>query len=305
MRRRKIIAGIGAALLCLFVFVLILRSSRRISEGFYSYEGYISNVEYPMDEESIDHAGDVFRALYERYLKGTDTKVYLSVVPDKNCFTADGGKAEKMDYDAFYERLRQNCDYMSYIPIAQLLELDDYYRTDMHWRQEKLLPVAEALAGGMGAKLSDTWEEVDSGVDFEGMYAAKLPDKAQPERFYYLNSSFLDGVRVYDYQNDRETAVYDLEKLSSSDPYDAFMGGDLSLVTIENPNAPDGRELVIFRDSFASCLAPLLSEAYSRITLVDIRFLMSSYVGNFVQFKDQDVLFLYSTSVINHSQMFK
>ena len=39
-----------------------------------------------------------------------------------------------------------------------------------------------------------------------------------------------------------------------------FLSGSKSLLTITNPSADTDRELVIFRDSFASSLAPLLTE---------------------------------------------
>ena len=62
---------------------------------------------------------------------------------------------------------------------------------------------------------------------------------------------------------------------------------------------------MIFRDSFGSSIAPLFAESYSKITLVDIRYLPSEMVGRFVTFDNQDVLFLYSTPVLNNSVTMK
>jgi hypothetical protein len=100
-------------------------------------------------------------------------------------------------------------------------------------------------------------------------------------------------------------AVYDLEKARGSDPYELFLSGSVSLLTVESPNARTDRELVIFRDSFASSLAPLLLEGYSRVTLVDIRYLSPTQLGRYLTFTDQDVLFLYSTGVLNNSSTLK
>ena len=61
------------------------------------------------------------------------------------------------------------------------------------------------------------------------------------------------------------------------------------------------KELILFRDSFGSSIAPLLVEGYSKITIVDIRYVQSEYLGNFIKFEDQDVLFLYSTMLLNNS----
>ena len=80
-----------------------------------------------------------------------------------------------------------------------------------------------------------------------------------------------------------------------------FLSGSKSLLTIENPNATTDKELIIFRDSFGSSIAPLLAEGYAKITLVDIRYMSPNMLGNFMEFTDQDVLFLYSTGVLNNS----
>ena len=61
----------------------------------------------------------------------------------------------------------------------------------------------------------------------------------------------------------------------------------------------------MFRDSFGSSLVPLLAEGYARITLVDIRYIASERLGTWLTFSDQDVLFLYSTPVLNNSETLK
>ena len=43
--------------------------------------------------------------------------------------------------------------------------------------------------------------------------------------------------------------MYDFEKGEGRDPYELFLSGSLSYITIENPSAQTNRELIIFRDS--------------------------------------------------------
>ena len=81
-----------------------------------------------------------------------------------------------------------------------------------------------------------------------------------------------------------------------------FLSGSVSLLTIENPAAQTDRELIIFRDSFGSSIAPLLVQGYKTVTLVDIRYLSPAMLGRFIDFHGQDVLFLYSTLVLNNGQ---
>ena len=54
-----------------------------------------------MNTDSIDKATSAFRKIYDRYLKGSDTKVYFSVIFDKNYYMAKKGSVLSMDYDAF------------------------------------------------------------------------------------------------------------------------------------------------------------------------------------------------------------
>ena len=61
------------------------------------------------------------------------------------------------------------------------------------------------------------------------------------------------------------------------------------------------KELIIFRDSFGSSLAPLLINYYSKITIIDNRYINSDNIINYVEFNNQDVLFMYSTLIVNNS----
>ena len=107
---------------------------------------------------------------------------------------------------------------------------------------------------------------------------------------------------VYDYETGSELPVYDLQQLAGEDAYAVFLSGSKALLTITNPAAKTDRELVVFRDSFASSLTPLLAGAYAKITLVDIRYLQPERLGTWLTFDTQDVLFLYSAPVLNSSE---
>ena len=96
-----------------------------------------------------------------------------------------------------------------------------------------------------------------------------------------------------------------MDKLSSPDLYDVFLSGAQPILVIDNPAGEPGKELVLFRDSFGSSLAPLLAEGYQRVTLVDIRYMSQEQIGQYVTFENQDVLFLYSTLVLNNGRSLK
>ena len=99
--------------------------------------------------------------------------------------------------------------------------------------------------------------------------------------------------------------MYDMEKAGGKDPYEMFLSGTRAVLTVENPQAVTEKELIVFRDSFGSSLVPLLMEGYQKITVLDIRYVNSSMLGQFVEFGGQDVLFLYSTMLLNNSLALK
>ena len=72
-----------------------------------------------------------------------------------------------------------------------------------------------------------------------------------------------------------------------------------------NPNAESEDRLILFRDSFGSSIAPYFLESYREVTLVDIRYLSPERLGKLLDFTDCDVLFLYSTLVLNNSETIK
>lgn len=267
----------------------------------YLADGYASKLEYPMDAGSIEHAAERFRFVYDRYIAEKDMRVYLSIIPDKNYFMAQRSGHPSIDYAAFIAAVREQMDFAEYIDITQLLELSDYYRTDTHWRQERITDVAQRLAAGMGASVSEEYTVSQADIPFYGVYYGQSALPLPADTLYYLERDDLSACRVYDYETDAYTSVYDWEKIGGKDPYEMFLSGPKSLLTIENPNARTERELIVFRDSFGSSIAPLLVGSYRAITLVDIRYLSPQILDRFLTFTDQDVLFLYSVSILNNS----
>ena len=77
------------------------------------------------------------------------------------------------------------------------------------------------------------------------------------------------------------------------------------MICLQNPADTSGRRLIIFRDSFASSLAPLLAEGYSEIVLADTRYISPSLLGDYIDFDGADILFIYSTSLLNSSDILK
>lgn len=279
---------------------------KKDNNGIYIVDNTVSKIEYPLKESSVINAANKFKDLYDTYLSGKDVSVYYSIIPDKNYFIANSNGYPSMDYERLVSLMKKNLDSMKYIDIFDCLSIEDYYSTDTHWRQEKLNKVVEQLSKELGVfeKLTGKYK-VNKVNSFYGVYYGQAALPMEADDIYYLTNDVTNSCKVYNYETNKYSDIYDLEKMKGNDSYELFLSGAVPLLAIENPNAETNKELVIFRDSFASSITPLLVEAYSKITLIDIRYIKSDYLENFITFDNQDVLFLYSTLVINNSTMLK
>ena len=275
----------------------------------YLYEDYIAKMEYPENQSMLKYAAERFKNIYEMYLKDTEVQIFSSIVPDKNYFLGAQSGHLAMDYDQFIEDFKALTDYMKYIDIRAQLSITDYYYTDTHWRQEALIPVAQELGKAMHTPvLSEGDYEIKTyDKPFYGVYAGQLGLPVVPDTINYLTNQMLEQCVVTSYDTGKPVVrpMYNFEKASGRDAYELFLSGSDALLTVENPNAATDKELVLFRDSFGSSIAPLLVGGYQKVTLVDMRYINSALIGKFIDFKDQDVLFLYSTLVLNNSMSLK
>ena len=137
-------------------------------------------------------------------------------------------------------------------------------------------------------------------VPFYGVYVGQSALKCEPDTITYLINDMIANLQV-----EGADAIYDMKLAAGRDPYEMFLSGNQTIVTIKNPLQNNGKRLVVFRDSFGSSIAPLLAEEYSETILIDLRYISSDTLGQFVNFKDADVLFLYSTTLLNNSLSIK
>lgn len=273
--------------------------AQKDNNDLYISQGHIGKLEYPVSQSMQDHAIDLFTKVWEENFPEAD--VYFAMIPDKNKDLAD----LKLDYDAFETYMHQQLPFAAPIKIGDLLTQDDYYYTDTHWRQDKITDVADRIAETMGTRLPGEYEAVELDVDFYGVYAGQSAMNPQPDTITVLTNETIEGLQVelLDMNTGafKTSQVYDMKKADSRDPYELFLSGNQPLVKLTNPANPEGGRLIVFRDSFGSSIAPLLAQGYSEVILLDLRYLPSAFVGQLTDFENADVLFLYSTLLLNSS----
>lgn len=275
--------------------------NQRDNNAIYIADGHAAQMEYPLDEASVDHALKQFQKVYDQYLKQSGSKIYTTVVPDKGYYLAEENGYLALDYEKMFSQVQAGMPWAQYVDITDCLGIGNYYYTDTHWRQEDILLVAKKLSQAMGVTYPKAGDFTQTLLErpFYGVYygQAALPMQAEP--MYIMESQLLKQCTVFNYTTGQTSAVYDMEKLHSKDQYEVYLSGSQSLLRIDNPNGIADKKLIVFRDSFGSSLVPLLVQDYAQVTLVDIRYISVDVLSQYVDFQNADVLFIHSTLVLN------
>lgn len=173
-----------------------------------------------------------------------------------------------------------------------------FYSTDHHWTSLGAYYAANALRSAWGLpeiEHDELTPETVSDSFLGTLYSSSgffwvLPDEmetlvAAPE------GSF---VTRYETNGTEQTLpLYNYDRLSVKDKYTFFLGGNIPRAVVDT-GTEDASSLLILRDSYADSLVPFLTDAFSEIHLLDLRYYTGSVKEYIAEQNIDRVLVLYS-----------
>ena len=271
--------------------------------GVYFSDGRLFEVAEPVDYDKVDRSVEAINSLGKTLggklgvmIAPTSAQIYSdrlpSYTPDQEqrrlinyVYSELGGGIQAIDvYDVLY-REREN-----YI----------YYRTDHHWTAYGAYIAYSEYMRRLGYN-PVTLDKIDiehADHSFLGSYHSKvLTDEVEPDTvdFYSSGGAEVTSVKITsaDGSTTEHEGVYFREYLAKKDKYLSFLGPNAPLVEIDS-NAGGGSVLII-KDSYANCFAPLLAKHFSKVVLADMRYMMK--LSDYVDPSSFDrVLVLYNAS---------
>ena len=114
---------------------------KKDNNGLYLYKSSIYEI-LRHKPNSYKNAGDKIESLSQKF---SDLNCYYAVIPDKNSLIAKESNRPSIDLLKMEEVLSGTISSAEYIDLKELLSIEAYYQSDLHWRQEKLLPIADRL----------------------------------------------------------------------------------------------------------------------------------------------------------------
>ena len=208
-------------------------------------------------------------------MEKTDIPVYLGLIPTAAEIWRDKLPEGAPSYDqiAYIESAKDTG--AIYVDIlGALSEHSDeaiYYRTDHHWTSLGAYYGYTALMEALGVEPEPLGEGETVSEDFLGtLYSTSGVHWIQPDTMERYISS--EGITVEDVVGGETHGLYVDSFLSEKDKYSSFMGGNNPLYIVRNPNAATDKTLLVVRDSYSDSLAPFLTQYYSEIHLLDLRY---------------------------------
>ena len=266
------------------------------NNDIYLLDNYIFKSEYPTNNKSISNFISKIKNIQKNLT--SENNIYMMIIPDKNYYL-NKNQFLHIDYNYLYNEIDKLN--LNMIDIRHLMELNDYYETDTHWRQEKLDKVILEMSKVMDFTYQNIEYQENIYNNFYGVYYGESAINREPEQIIYLTNDNLNNLQVEYLENNQLSTIYNINNLTSLDSYEVYLDGASSFIEIYNNNSTTDKELVIFRDSFGSSITPLLTNYYKKITLIDNRYINSANYLNLIEFTNQDILFMYSTLIVNNS----
>ncbi len=256
------------------------------------------------DEKAVGRSIDAINAFADEIKK----PVFMMLVPTSGEIYADElpsnapMESEKDFIEDVYSRLNSS---VSAIDVYNTLKLSEdeyiYYRNDHHWTSRGAYLAYYTAGKKMGYTPGEMnrYDIEHASSDFKGsLYSRALYDGIEADTLdiYRCMDGFeITGEYAYSSSDDEGTftgSIYHRENLDRKDKYLTFTGENMPVVTVTSDST--GGSLLIVKDSYANCYLPFLMQHYSKVTMIDLRYMQISY-KEFIDINRYDqVLILYN-----------
>lgn len=179
---------------------------------------------------------------------------------------------------------------------AQKDKTELFYRTDHHWTTKAAYLAFRELAGQLGLSLTDAKFKLYSVSDsFQGTLASSsgVGNSTDEIQICVAQKPKVSYVVNFESSNKKTATLFDRDKLNQKNQYEVFLGGNYDKVIIST-DADTDDTLLLFKDSYANCMLPMLTPFFSKIVVIDPRYFSDSLEEILKEYSFTHVLFLYN-----------
>ena len=268
-------------------------------------DGYLieRHEDSEIDFEMLEKSKNYLAQFVERYTKrlGADN-VKVMLVPTASEVLLDKLPpfAEGFDQNGLIDELYGMLPEGVAVDVRDILKehADEYiyYKTDHHWTSLGAFYAYQAYCGAKGfdvPSLEDaTFTEVSD--EFLGTVYSKLNLELSTDSMHTVTlPNTPSKIQMTVDMAEKFDGLYNDEFLNQKDKYSYYLDGNHALTEIASNSEGEGT-LLIIKDSYSHCFAPLTLGNYEKVYLVDFRYFNMPISQFIMQNRVTDVLVLYN-----------
>ena len=263
------------------------------------YNGYIMEM-FAKNEAAQDKYAESLNAI--RKAIPDDIRMYSVLVPTALEFSAPAYSSAQDSQKEAIEYV--NSKFKGIFPVdvysALLASKSNslYFKTDHHWTTDGAYVAYNKymeMSGGPVVTQTD-FTRKENGEFYGSLYLkakSQLTEQEQDTIFYYDITEKNDiSIKMRAEDNVTEYGVGAPIFNTDKNNYNLFFGGDNPLMEITNNSNPDGKTVVVIKDSYANAFIPWLVASSSKVIVIDPRSFGGSLTEEIERYQADEVLVL-------------
>ncbi|MCC6095100.1 MAG: hypothetical protein LIV24_08825 [Eubacterium sp.] len=271
---------------------------------FFGKKGYLMAKPVVPDKKAADGTIEAVNDFSNRH---RDLQINMLLVPDAASILTDKLPANAPvedqigDIRSFENRLDSQVGTVDAVSALQKnREQKIFYKTDHHWTSLGAYEVFLGGAGQLGIDAPITDNKVYTVTDsFQGTLASRSGRHIAHDSIEVYQPQGTDVAYYVNYPDtgSKSASMFESDKLKEKDQYQVFFGGNHPLVEIHT-TADNGRNLLVFKDSYANSFMQFLYPYFQNIIMIDPRYYYDDVETAITSYGITDVLFLYSADTL-------
>ena len=172
-----------------------------------------------------------------------------------------------------------------------------FYKTDHHWTSEGAFIAFQQWCKEIEKTVHNKKDyNVETVTEsFRGSLYSKalLKNSAYDKINLYTSKNPVKYSVSYNFGKEKSNSIYNFDKLKEKDKYQVFFGGNYPEIKITTENK-NGKNIVLFKDSYANSFVTFLLNDYESISIIDLRYFKGDVREYLSTANVTDVLVLYN-----------
>ncbi|MBQ4563939.1 MAG: hypothetical protein IJA58_05610 [Lachnospiraceae bacterium] len=281
---------------------------------------------YPQDD--LEAEASIIQSLQHAAEENGADFLYIAA-PEKNMAYDVPANIENHSIDNFHrymEALKQRdvpvLDLYNTLQQENMINIDTFFKTDHHWKPETAFwatgEICQALSDQYGFQYNKNYTNIENYNTqvysdwFLGSYGKKVGlffTSEGPDDITLITPKFETHLteqlplKEEERTGSFEQSVLHMDQIETKNyhglsSYAAYGGGDFRLQIMKNNLNPEGKKILLIRDSFAGTVAPFLALNAGELHIIDVRTFIPDEAINVYEYLQQInpdyVLVLYS-----------